>query len=282
VQAAELPDWADPARIATAQGLFARRGWEIALALFCSSLPQCYAVAKTARLLAGTGELTQRARRRLLETARFVVAVMEPGALGPGGRGVEAVRRLRALHDGVRQRALREPTWDPAWGAPLNQEDLAGTLLTFSLLPLEALGRLGRPPAPEEAEAWLHVWNVVGHLLGVERHALPPDVAAAAGQMDALRRRHWAASAEGGRLAEALVSVLRSCLPAPLAPLTVPLIRHLAGDRCADLLGLPPAGAARRLVSVGTALRGALGRAMPPRRLTPSDSLRGVRHSRTR
>jgi len=255
---AELPDWADPARIAVAQGLFARRGWEIALALFCSSLPQCYAVARNARLLAGTGELTQRPSRRLLETARFVVAVMEPGALGPGGRGVEAVRRLRALHDGVRQRALREPTWDPSWGTPLNQEDLAGTLLTFSLLPLEALSRLGRPPAPAEAEAWLHAWNVVGHLLGVERQALPPDLATATQQMDALRRRHWSASAEGGRLATALVTVLRSCLPGPLAPLRVPLIRHLAGDRCADLLGLPRAGAARWLVRGGTAIRLAL------------------------
>jgi hypothetical protein len=144
----------------------------------------------------------------------------------------------------------------------LSQEDLAGTLLTFSLLPLEALGRLGRSATAEEAEAWLHAWNVVGHLLGVERHALPQDMATAAMQMDALRRRHWAPSSEGKRLAVALVAVLRSCLPAPFAPLPVPLIRHLAGERCADLLGLPTAGAARWLVRSGAAFRRVLCRAV--------------------
>jgi hypothetical protein len=129
-------------------------------------------------------------------------------------------------------------------------------------LPLEALVRLGRPAAPEEAEAWLHTWNVVGHLLGVARRLLPASVAEAAVRMESFRRRHWAASVEGRRLAATLVAMLRCCVPAPLAPLPLALIRHLTGDRCADLLGLPRAGAASWLVRAGVALRAACGGAL--------------------
>src|SRR2546430_5548445 len=45
--------------------------------------------------------------------------------------------------------------WDSTWGTPINQEDLAGTLLSFSCLPTTSLQKLGVPVLPEEAEAYL-------------------------------------------------------------------------------------------------------------------------------
>jgi hypothetical protein len=40
---ATLPRWADAEKIAVAQALFVRTGWQVAMGLFCSSLPQAYA-----------------------------------------------------------------------------------------------------------------------------------------------------------------------------------------------------------------------------------------------
>ena len=50
------------------------------------------------------------------------------------------------MHAAIRRLILArsEPAWDASsLGVPINQEDLAGTLLTFAWLPLDALARIG-------------------------------------------------------------------------------------------------------------------------------------------
>src|SRR5262245_66356793 len=74
---------------------------------------------------------------------------------------------------------------------------------------------------------------------------------------------------EGRSLTEALVALMHANYPPALAGLPVALIRHLAGDGCADLLGLPPADWTRRLVRAGTALRAWLGGGARAARLLP-------------
>jgi hypothetical protein len=57
--------------------------------------------------------------------------------------------------------------------------------------------------------------------------------------MSRYRDAQWGKSASGRLLAEDLVSTMRHYVP--FAPRVVPraLVRRLAGDRCADLLGIP-------------------------------------------
>src|SRR5262249_23570363 len=81
-----LPAWADPVRLAMAQRLFARCGWEVALGLFYSSLPQGYAAVPCARVLGGTRAMADHARRRIFETGQFLFDVLDEGALAPAGR----------------------------------------------------------------------------------------------------------------------------------------------------------------------------------------------------
>jgi hypothetical protein len=168
---------------------------------------------------------------------------MDHGALASRGRGVRTAQKVRLMHAGVRYLLLerRAPAWDAAkLGLPINQEDLAGTLLTFSLVTLDALDRLGVAVSSAEASAWLHAWKVVGHLLGIREDMLPVDIADARALMDSIRARQWTSSDDGKTLIVPLVAMMQDYFPGrALDGLPIALVRHLAGDHCADLLGLP-------------------------------------------
>ncbi len=250
---AALPGWADSEKIALAQKLFTRAGWQVAMGLFCSSLPQSYAAAKGARVLVQTGEMMRHVRQRIFETAQFLFDVLDEGGLGPEGRGVRTVQKIRLMHAGIRHllTSRAEPKWDaPYLGMPINQEDLAGTLMTFSVVTLDAMSRLGVSVSAEEGEAWVHLWNVVGHLLGIREELLPRDVADGEALMDAIRLRQWEPSEEGRKLARALVELMqeRYFPGTALDGVPVAIVRYLAGDHCGDLLGLASTDAPRVLV----------------------------------
>ena len=127
--------------------LFALHGPEILASLACYSLPAAYAAGRGVRVLAQTRYLESHPTRRLVETTQMVVDVMRPGGLDAGGRGVRTARKVRLMHAAIRRLILArsEPAWDASsLGVPINQEDLAGTLLTFAWLPLDALARIVR------------------------------------------------------------------------------------------------------------------------------------------
>jgi squalene cyclase len=259
VQTGKLPEWAEPGKIALAQALFRRQGWEIALGLFCSALPQGYAAAPCARLMCRTSGLTLHVRQRIFETAQFLFDVLDEGALGPTGRGIRAAQKVRLMHAAIRH-LLGQPRGVAAPGAavPINQEDMAGTLLLFSVVTLDALKKLNRPVRPEEADAWLHTWTVIGSLLGVSAELLPRSLPEGEALLAAFRRRHWQPSPEGRQLAQVLVEMMQGYYPQALAGTPVALIRHLAGARCADLLGLPPTSWYQVLTEGGVAVAAAL------------------------
>jgi hypothetical protein len=252
---AALPDWTDPLKLEQAEGLFARHGFSVATALFCSSLPQCFAFPDGARVLGATSSFERDARRRLLETAQFIFDVASPPGLSPDGRGVRAAQKVRLMHAAVRLHLGRRG-WDTAGdGVPINQQQLLGTMLSFSLLVADALRALGFEVRDDEAEAWFHLWRVTGVLLGIDPDHLPEDLADGERLMGRLRDQFWARSSEGISQAHATLAVMQQALPGrQFAGLPAALVRHLAGDRCADLLELPRAPWSRWFVRGGAFL----------------------------
>jgi hypothetical protein len=248
-----LPGWADRQKIALAQELFTREGWGVAAALFCSSLPQAYAAANGAVVLTQTQAMINRTQQRIFETAQFIFDVGDKGSMDAGGRGRLAALKVRLMHAGVRHLILARPGWDAAkLGLPINQEDMAGTLMTFSVVVLDALERMEVSYTPAEAQAWFHLWQVVGHLLGVRDELVPQDLDGAEQLMDRIRTRQWAASPGGKHLTGALVAMMQAYFGLPqLETIPIALLRQLSGDRCGDLLGLPPGRASSLIVDLG-------------------------------
>src|SRR5271163_1133760 len=137
VETLPLPEWADMAKIKRGQQLFETWGLEIACCLFCASLPSAYAAAKGVQVLYLTGRLDTDPRRRVMETGQFLIDVANVGGLGKNGTGRRTIQRVRLMHAAVRHliKARNEKTpgtWNPEWGLPINQEDLAGTRMSFS------------------------------------------------------------------------------------------------------------------------------------------------------
>jgi uncharacterized protein (DUF2236 family) len=244
-----LPGWSDENLITQGEEVFMAYGLHIVVALFLSSLPECYAGANGAHALAITARLSKRPYRRIVETAQFVVDVMAPGGLGPEGAGIRSAQKVRLMHAAVRHRCTTQPGWDPAWGKPINQEDLAGTLMSFSTVVLDALQRLGLDVGPAQQEAYLHAWRNVGHLLGIDARLIPRDVADGRDLMNAIRRRQNAGSPAGVELTTALVKFMEHVVPGMLFdPVPAHLIRYLVGDEVADMLDVPSLNALQRVV----------------------------------
>jgi hypothetical protein len=53
-------------------------------------------------------------------------------------------------------------------GVPINQEQLAATLLTFSYVTLNAIRQFRVHISEADERAFMHRWNVIGHLLGID------------------------------------------------------------------------------------------------------------------
>jgi hypothetical protein len=239
-----LPEWADPHDLEHAQKLFQLWGLQISLSLFCASLPSAYAAANGVKVLYLTAQLDTNTRRRIMETGQFLMDVMNPGAFEPGGDAIRSIQRVRLMHAGIRHliRARAEAApgmWHPEWGHPLNQEDLAGTLMSFAFVVGEPLPRLGIKLETRDAEAYVRAWNAIGHLLGINDELLPPDLTAARELVMTIRRRQFGSSPEGCEMTSALVTFLERSAPT-FGPLKVvpALIRHLIGNQTADLIGV--------------------------------------------
>jgi ER-bound oxygenase mpaB/B'/Rubber oxygenase, catalytic domain len=240
-----LPEWADADKIKRGQQLFETWGVQIAICLFCASLPSSYAAANGVKALYLTARLDTDARRRVMETGQFLIDVLTVGGLGEHGKARRTIQRVRLMHAAVRHliKARNELTpgmWHPDWGTPINQEDLAGTLLSFSYVVADPLRRLGVRVGAKDVDAYLHLWNVIGHLLGVRDELLVSDTADAAALVDSIERRQFKASPEGQELTGALVNLLDELTPLHRLDDTIPpLIRHLIGEETADLLRVP-------------------------------------------
>ncbi|OBA73065.1 hypothetical protein A5641_06755 [Mycobacterium sp. 1554424.7] len=241
-----LPEWADAAKIKKGQEVFEEYGLFITLCLFCASLPSAYADAKAVKVLYLTAQLDTDARRRVLETGQFLIDVCTVGGLDPNGKGLRAIQHVRLMHAAVRHliqdRAGKHPgVWNyDSWGVPINQEDMAATILSFWYVVGEPMSRLGVKLEDDEIDAYLHLWNVIGHLMGVVKELRPRDAADANALLEAIKRRRFMASPEGQHMTRALLALLDQLTPTKVFDQTIPpLIRRLIGDATADLLLIP-------------------------------------------
>lgn len=236
------------------QELFQLYGPEILLVLGCYGLPAAYAAADGVQVIHRARRLKDDTKRRLCETAQMLINVMVPGGLVPDGIGARSARKVRLMHGLVRRhvRTLEQPSpWSPALGEPINQEDLAGTLLTFSLLVLDGLHKLGAELSVEEELGYMEVWRHIAAILGIDPRLAPRDLESAKELADRIGRRQFRPSVEGRMLARELVAVTDSMFPIPgygTSLMRFFLDGTVFGVNLAEVLDLPPANWTRALV----------------------------------
>lgn len=238
----------DLARVRKGQQVFYDLGAVFALILYFRSLPTTYLDWRGCEVLRITGRLDSTRSwpdtyaRRVGETTQFLLDAMTAGSLDPHGKGVQTVLKVRLVHASIRHFVSRHPDWDESkLGKPINQEDLAYTLLTFGLAMVEGIRLMKIPMTDEQAEDYHYAWKVVGHYLGIDPNLIPENLSEAREQMKVMEARLHGPSEAGTSCTKALVDFSKqTMLPGELFDNTPEhLIRYFIGDEKADLLGLP-------------------------------------------
>ncbi|RKR82953.1 uncharacterized protein DUF2236 [Mucilaginibacter gracilis] len=237
--AANLPSWAQPDLMKAGSVFFARHSQIIMSLLGLLSLPYCYTAANGAMVLYLSGLIQKQTTKRLYDTAVFVWEVMAPDAFGIEGNGFEEVLRVRIMHAAVRYYTLQSQKWDHSWGFPINQEDMAGTNLSFSLIVVRGLRMIGFSVSHQDQMAFMHTWAVVGYLTGLNEDLIPQN-AKMAQQLDlAIKQRQFRFSTHGQELTRSLTDhILAVNQSKATANDILGLMRYLLGDEIANLLAI--------------------------------------------
>ena len=235
-----LPAFTDDVLIHQGSLFFQAHGPQIMTVLGAYSLPLDYAARKGVQVLARTARLTHHPNRRIVETAQMLIDVLQPNGLSAEGCGIRSVQKVRLIHAAVRYLIrTHDQTWRDDYGVPINQEDLLGTLLSFSYAVLDGLARLGIPASETEANGYFHCFRIVGYLMGIQPQLLPTSIEEAASLAQLIQQRQFGPSLEGIELTAALLRLMDEAYPWPLTGTGAALMRHLLGSSVANMLGVP-------------------------------------------
>lgn len=245
-----------PETVARGQRVFADHGPEILMLLCCYSLPSSYAARKGVQVLHRTAYLAKRPTRRLFETAQMIVDVLSPGGLDAGGRGVRTAQKVRLMHAAIRHLILADTRtpWPAELGTPINQEDLLGTLMTFTWLILDGLQRQRIALSDADQAAYLDTWLSIGELMGIEPGLLPRTVADAKALTAIIERRQVAPSPEGREMMAALLGMMCDNVPSEFRTLPSSLLREFMPADVATFLGVPNHVMERELLALAERL----------------------------
>ncbi|KAL3915909.1 MAG: hypothetical protein SGILL_005424, partial [Bacillariaceae sp.] len=175
-----LPDWVDKEQLKRGQEVFLAYLPVASLSLYYRSLVAGFSIPKIAAVIKATAYLAPPSRpdqalQRLLDTGELTATCTGLGleAIFPGGIGWKTALYVRFLHAKVRHSLLcRTGTkqWDvDKYGVPINQEDMAATLLAFSVNVLFGIDLMSGITLPEQQKLdYLALWRYLGWLLGVE------------------------------------------------------------------------------------------------------------------
>lgn len=238
-----LPTWADRQRLDRAAQFFVTHGPVICLILGTASLVELYACVRGVKVLAFTGRLWRNPYRRIGQTVQFLIDVMDPKGLGADGRGIRSIQKVRLMHSAIRNLIWQSGQWDEnELGTPINQEELLGTLMTFSYTVLRNLKRFDLAVSEQEGEDFLYFWRVVGEMLGIHPEIIPTTMDEAAAVAELIFTRQQGPSPDGVAMTQALLQMYTAHDPTHVLSRMIPSVtRYAVGDRVADWMGIPSA-----------------------------------------
>ncbi len=153
----------------------------------------------------GKGYITAKKVRFLHASMRYML--MQPDRFKPWGSKDKPQTFAEYLSQ------VQKPWDNMALGVPVNQEDMAYTLLTFGLVIPRGLEKWGVPLSREQKEAFLHLWRVIGYTMGINSELLTDNWEDAESLYEAIQKGQAEASEDGLKLTEALMGFLGDYLP---------------------------------------------------------------------
>ena len=243
--ARQLPSWADQAKLKTAGDFYKKRGLYLGLMYAFNSGMMSTAIPNEARAVyysKGGADM----RDRITKTGKLGHDVGDLNAYQPSGDMIVTAVKTRMTHAAVRHLLPQSPQWPVINGwkpIPISQADIMVTwhsLATFANRQLTAW-RLRIPRA--ESEAFLHLWQVTAHMLGVKDEYIPASWTEADAQAQQVLDPILSPTPEGIALADILLDLAQLDLNgdgrSPLRPPLHALTRYMLGDEVTDGLQIP-------------------------------------------
>lgn len=142
------PDWVDPDTVRKGQRALRRGGADGMYVARDVSLLGGYQFSGFNKTLLRTGALEKGSNKRFAETMQWAMDVISEDGLEPLGLGYRSTIRVRLIHSLVRRHVSAMPDWRAdEWGLPINQTDMAATLVGALVAPAVGVAAWGGPLA---------------------------------------------------------------------------------------------------------------------------------------
>lgn len=173
-QIEDTPDWVDQDKLRVGARALRRGGADGMYIARDVSLLGGYQFSGFNKTLLRTGALEKGSNKRFAETMQWALDVIAEDGLEPLGVGYRSTVRVRLIHGFVRRHVAAMPDWRPdEWGMPVNQTDMAATLVGALIAPPAASIGMGFVFSPAELDGLAHLTRYVGWLIGVQDEWLP-------------------------------------------------------------------------------------------------------------
>nr|WP_262918621.1 oxygenase MpaB family protein [Belliella filtrata] len=234
------PDWVEIEKVKLAHDFFRENSSYYLSMLGFYALPYCYAFADGAQVLYRSKRITEDIGMRLAETTLFVMDIFKPGNFLEHADSLWTVSKVRLIHEFSRYFIKNKSIgWETSWGIPINQEDMLGTNLAFSLLVIRGFDKLGRFPGKNVLEAVLHYWKIVGFYMGVDIQYWPNTAKEAYELESLIRKRQMKESDAGKFLVTSLINFYKNAIQdSSLADLSETIIAYFVGEKASSILGI--------------------------------------------
>lgn len=256
----QFPPWYDETKLLNGQRFFRKYALDVMGLLGAKSLPYCYAATPGNKAIYLTEKMKKSPGKRLLETAHFIIEVMKEDAFGLQGAGAFEVQKTRLIHALVRNYISARTPWNPEWGVPVNQEDMAGTNLAFSYIILLGMRQSDFQLTREDENDFLYAWRFIGYQLGIDEELLAENMEEAGALEEAIRQRHFRKSEEGPKLTTELINHYKESFPAIASYFVESQIRYFIGPEVSELLGLKSQPVKDRFVDYFNRIRKSINR----------------------
>lgn len=238
--ARQLPSWTDQAKLKTAGDFYKKRGLYLGLMYaFNSGMMSC-AIPNEARAVyysKGGADM----RDRITKTGKLGHDIGDLNAYKPDGDMIVTAVKTRMVHAAVRHLLPQSPHWPVVGGhkpIPISQNDIMVTWHSLATTANRTLTKWKLRIPTAEWDAYLHVWQVTAHMLGVRDEYIPNSWDQARSQATQVLDPILQSTPEGIALADILLG-LASFEQEGLRPPLHALTRYMLGDQLTDSLDIP-------------------------------------------
>lgn len=238
-EANKLPSWADRTQLRLAADFNRRKDTYLFLLYGLGSGIMSTVIPREAKSVywsAGGADMKDRAAK----TFTFGYDMSELTAFEPSGQFVVTANKTRLVHAAVRHLLPQSPQWQAVNDEqiPISNGDILVTFHSLGTFVHRKLREWRVPMSAAEEDAFLHMWQVAIHLLGVRDDFIPKTWAAAYAQSAQVLTPILAPTREGRELAEDLLGLTAQIDLGVTRGFLNEFVRYVLSNAIGDWLGL--------------------------------------------